>query len=134
MPYTTELTEDCVGIVHVGTGDVTGEDLLGGARMASQLVQNTENFQFEFVDLSDVTEIRITEEQLEEIAREDHIAAIYRPHAIIVIVAPADAVFAVARRWEQKVQDLSWRVLVARARREALTWLREQLAIDQVKL
>jgi hypothetical protein len=134
MPYTTELTEDCLGIVHVGTGLVTGEDLLAGTRMASQLVQNTENFQFEFVDLSDASELRITAEEINEIVQEDRIAATYRPRAIVVIVAPSDEVFAIIQQWERKVEDLGWRTFIARSRREALTWLRDQLAIGRIKL
>jgi len=134
MPYITELTEDCRGIVHVGTGLVTGEDLIEATRMASQLVQNTENFQFEFIDLSEVSEVHITEQQLEEIAKEERIAAAYRPRAIVAIVAPVDTVFAIAQQWQQKVEDLDWRTLIARSRPEALRWLRDQLALAQVKL
>ncbi|HEY2712097.1 MAG TPA: hypothetical protein VGI60_06245 [Chthoniobacterales bacterium] len=134
MPYITELTEDCLGIVHVGTGLVTGEDLIEGTRTASQLVQNTENFQFEFVDLSECSELQVTRQQLEEIVREDRVAATYRPRAIVAIVAPADAVFAIAQQWQHEVEDLDWRTLIARSRPEALKWLRDQLVLAQVRL
>jgi hypothetical protein len=63
------LTEDCRGIVHVGTDLVTGEDLIEATRMASQLVQNTENFQFEFIDLSEVSELQITEQQFRKLQK-----------------------------------------------------------------
>ena len=113
---------------------MTGEDLIEATRMASQLVQNTENFQFEFIDLSEASEVQITEQQLEEIAKEERIAAAYRPRAIVAIVAPVDTVFAIAQQWQQKVEDLDWRTLIARSRPEALRWLRDQLALAQVKL
>ena len=61
MPYETELTDDCMGVVHRGSGMVTGEEILRGSLAVSQLVQNTENFHYEFVDLSEATEFKFTD-------------------------------------------------------------------------
>ena len=125
MPYTTELTEDYMGVVHTGTGVVTGEEILRGSRTVAQLVENTENFHYEFVDLSEATGIEITEQHLQEIVTLDRMTAYFRPHAVVVIVAPDERLFAVAKQWESLVQGLGWNTHIARSRSEAKSWLRE---------
>jgi hypothetical protein len=125
MPYATELTEDYMGVVHTGTGVVTGEEILRGSQTVAQLVENTENFHYEFVDLSGATGIEITEQHLQEIVTLDRMTAYFRPHAVVVIVAPDEHLFAVAKQWESLVQDLGWKTHIARARSEAKSWLRE---------
>lgn len=127
MPYLTELTEDCRGILRVGRGLITGEDLLAASVAATQLVQNTANFQYEFVDLSAVTELRLTPMELEEIADQDRIAAKYRPNAIVAIVAPREDTFEVAKKWERQMADLNWMTHVSRSRAETLRWLEERV-------
>lgn len=123
MPYTTNLTTDYMGVVHVGTGVVSGKELLKGSQAVAQLVQDTENFHFEFVDLSGATEVQITPEELHEIAATDERAAHFRPDATVVIVAPNDAIFALAKQWEESVRHLGWTSYIARDRKVALQWL-----------
>lgn len=129
MAYTTELTADCLGIWHTGSGTVTGKDLLAASTAARQLVQNTENFQYEFVDQSKVTAIKVAPEDLQKIVEEDRLAAKWRPHAIIVIVAPLGPVYELAREWERAVQELGWTIYISRDREDAIRWLREYLKI-----
>lgn len=125
MPYETELTEDCMGVVHHGRGMVTGREILRGSLVVSHLVQNTANFHYEFVDLSEATGIQITERDLKEIATLDQLTAFFRPHAVVVVVAPDDRVFAVAQRWESMVRNLGWNIHLARSRPEAQEWLKD---------
>ncbi len=88
MPLTTETTPDCHGIVHNASGTVTGDELVEGSAAALRLVQNTQNFHYEFVDLSGAEALaNAGEEHLLKITEQDHLAAIYRPKAVMVIVA-----------------------------------------------
>ncbi len=114
-----------MGIVHVGTGTVTGDEVLDASKAVTQLVQNTENFQYKFVDLSGVTELQMTGPDLQEVAAQDRLTAAFRPHAVVVIVAPRDDLFAAARRWDRLVEELGWSTHISRARSEAVRWLRE---------
>ena len=125
MPYRTDLTEDYMGVVHIGTGIVTGEEILRGSQAVAQLVEITENFHYEFVDLSGATGIEMTEQHLQEIATLDRMTAYFRPHAVVVIVAPDERVYAVAKQWENMVQTLGWKTYISRSRSEARSWLRE---------
>ncbi len=129
MAYTTELTQDCLGIWHTGSGIVTGAELLAASVAGRQLVQNTENFQYEFADFSAVTAVEIEPEELKKIVEEDRLAALRRPHAIVVIVAPSEETHELARRWENQVRDLGWTIHISRDRSEAVQWLREFLKV-----
>lgn len=128
MPYTTELTEDYMGIIQVGSGTVTGSEILEGCRSVTALVQTTENFHYKLVDFSTAQELRITEGELEEIVAEDRLIARERPHAAVAIVAPNEPIEAIANRWEELVKELGWSTHIARTRAEALGWLRENAA------
>ena len=130
MAYETELTEDCMGVVHRGRGTVTGEEILRGSLAVSHLVQNTANFHYEFVDLSEATGIRITERELKEIALLDQMTAFFRPHAVVVVVAPDERLFAIAQRWENLVRDLGWHTHLTRSRSEGRRWLEENFDPD----
>ena len=130
MPFPTELTKDCLGIVHAASGLVTGDEMVEASNAATQLVQNTENFQYEFSDFTEVTELRVDPEHLEKIAATDHQAAHFRPNAIIVIVAPQDFAYEMAQQWQKKVSDLNWTIHLSRERREAVRWLRETIKTE----
>lgn len=125
MSYTTELTDDYMGITHAGGGIVTGADLIKASRLAAQLVENTENFHFELIDFSDVDELRVTEAELEQIVLQDRYAAIFRPDATVVMVAPRADLFAIAEKWQRRVEGIGWKTHVARSRSEAKAWLQE---------
>lgn len=138
MPLTTETTEDCMGVVHIGTGTVTGEELVAASRAALSLVQNTQNFHYEFVDFSDATELQFAKEHVDQITAQDRLAAVVRPDAVVIMVAPQPEFFALAKEWQQRVEDLGWSTFVARDRDTAISWLhdhfptppREKLAAD----
>ena len=132
MAYTTELTEDYMGIIHVGTGVVTGGDLIEACRCTTQLCQITANFHYEFIDFSETTDLQLTPEELEKIVAQDHYLATFRPDAVIVIVAPRDDLFATAKHWEQLVQDIGWKTHIARERGEALSWLKQNYPRPQI--
>ena len=114
-----------MGIVHVGSGVVTGKDLLEACKSTTALLQNTENFHYELIDFTDTTELRITPADFEQIIEQDRFAAVFRPDAVAVIVAPDDEVFQTVQEWDRRVQDIGWKTHIARSRAPALEWLRE---------
>lgn len=124
MPLTTETTPDFQGIVHHASGIVTGDELVEASSAALRLVQNTQNFHYEFVDLSGATELRDAgEEHLDQLTAQDRLAATYRPNAVVVIVAPRDDFYELGKAWERRVQALGWSTFIARRRDEATAWL-----------
>lgn len=114
-----------MGIHHVGTGVVTGAEIIEACRASTQLVQNTENFHYEFIDFSGVSELQISESDLQRIIAQDFYAAIFRPEAVIVIVAPRDDIFETMKEWDRRIQGIGWLTHIARERAEAERWLQE---------
>jgi len=132
MPLTTETTEDCLGIVHVGTGTVTGDEFVEASKASVRLVQSTQNFDYEFVDLSAATDLREMDDgHLEQITALDHLAALFRPNAVVIIVAPLDDFFEMGQRWERKVQDLGWSTHVVRTRPEGLSLVQKHFPLRE---
>jgi hypothetical protein len=127
MPLVTETTQDCQGIMQVGTGRITGEEFVRASYNALLLFQNTQNFQYEFVDLSDATDLHFAEEHLRQIKVQDRIIAKFRPHAIVVVVAPREEFYQLAKHWESAVEELGLSTHVTRERSEALEWLNRRL-------
>jgi hypothetical protein len=133
MPYTTELTEDYMGVVHAGTGTVTGGEILQGCQTFTFLVQNTENFHYKVVDFSAATELQITTEDLQEIVVQDRLIAAARPHVTVVIIAPNEQIRARAQEWERLVEELGWSTHVSTTRGEALHWLQDNFTAAPVE-
>jgi hypothetical protein len=133
MPYTTELTEDYMGVVHAGTGTVTGGEILQGCQTFTFLVQNTENFHYKLVDFSAATELQITTEDLQEIVVQDRLIAAARPHVTVVIIAPNEQIRARAQEWERLVEELGWSTHVSTTRGEALHWLQDNFTAAPVE-
>ena len=128
MPLVTETTEDCQGILQVGSGQVTGADFVRASYNAMLLFQNTQNFKYEFVDLSNATGLEeMADEHLQQITAQDRAIAMVRPNAIVVVVAPREEFYRLGKTWETAVQELGWSTHISRERGEALSWLHENL-------
>jgi hypothetical protein len=127
MPLVTEMTQDCQGILQVGSGVVTGEEFVQASYNALLLFQNTQNFRYEFVDLSNVTDVEFAEKHLAQITVHDRVIAKARPDAIVVVLAPREELYQVAKHWEQAVTPFGLKTHVARERAEALARVQQHL-------
>jgi hypothetical protein len=133
MPYTTDLTEDYLGIIQTGSGVVTGREILQGCRTVTALVQTTENFEYKLVDFSSVSDLQIGEDELAAIVEEDRLIARSRPHAAIVLVVPNDEIEALATHWQEMVAELGWDTHIACSRADAQEWLRARHLVSPVE-
>ncbi len=124
MSYSTEFIDDGRGVLHVGTGIVHGDEIHAGSMEEHRVESRARALRFGLVDLTDVTELRITSEDVRAIAAECHITARLAPHAAVAIVAPRDALYGMARMWEILVEGTGWDIRIVRLREEALDWLR----------
>lgn len=87
-------------------------------------MQNTQNFHYEFFDFSAATALEVAEKHLVQIIAQDRLAAIFRPNAVVVMVAPNDEFHQLGKDWEERVRRLGWSTYNARERDDALLWLR----------
>ena len=127
MPLVTETTEDCRGILQVGSGLITGDEFVQASYNALLLFQNTRNFRYEFVDLTNATDVEFAEKHLAQITVHDRVIAKARPDAFVVVLAPREEFYQVAKQWERAVQPLGLKTHIARERSEALTRVQQHL-------
>jgi hypothetical protein len=132
MPYETQLTDDYMGTIHVGSGVVTGTEILEGCKSVTVLVQSTANFHYKLIDLTRVTELRITAEELEGILEQDRLIAQQRPNDSVAIVVPNENVRAIAEEWRHRVEGLGWAIEILPSRDEAMAWILERVEGAQV--
>ena len=132
MPYDTQLTDDYMGTIHVGSGVVTGAEIVEGCKSVAVLVQSTANFHYKLVDLSHATEVRISPAEFEEILEQDRLIAQQRPHDAVAIVVPNDEIRALAETWRGEAEKLGWSIEILPSREEAMAWIEEKMAGVQV--
>ena len=75
------------------------------------------------VDLSAVTDLQLSAEEVELIAVENHIAAASITHAIVAVIATKDLASGMARMWEAMVSGTNWRTRAFRDAEAARAWL-----------
>lgn len=128
MPYITTFVDDGRCVVHTGEGVLTGEEMLAGALRARAEVERAHRLECGLVDLSAVTELRATPEDLRRLAEAQMVTARMVPHAVAAVVAPADHSFGMARMWEAYADATGWITRVFRDRAAADAWLKETRA------
>ena len=132
MPYEKQLTDDYMGTIHVGSGVVTGAEILEGCKAVTTLVQSTANFHYKLVDLSRATELRISSQEFEDILEQDRLIAEQRPNDTVAVVAPNENIRAIAEEWRRRAEGLGWAIEILQRKEEAMSWIQERLESAQV--
>ena len=128
MPYSTEFIDDGTGVYREGTGVVTGAELIAGAVAIHSAPDTARRLTHGLVDLTAVTEFRVTPADLRRLAEENLIVARLVPRAFVAIVAPTDYIFGSVRMWQVFAADTGWNSAVFRDRHDAEKWLQEHMA------
>ena len=124
MAFVTTLVNRGRCVVQTGSGIWLGQEMVAGARAVREHVQRGAELTHALVDLSDVTELHLSAEEVGLIAAENHRAAASMSHATVAVIAATDLAFGMARMWEAMVAGTNWRTRVFRDRQAALAWLR----------
>jgi hypothetical protein len=128
LPYTTEFVDGGRGVLRVGSGIVTSVEILDATRELQGDPERAGRLRYGLVDLTEVTELRLTSQDMRRIAEASLKIAKLVPGGVVAIIAPKDHDFGMARMWEHLVDEADWITRVFRNRVEADAWIREQLA------
>jgi len=129
MPYATEFFDDGTGLLRVGTGIVTFDEIIAGARDLHLDEARARKLTHALVDFTGVTELRVSTDEARRIAEASKTTARLAPGGVVAVVAPKDHVFGMARMWETLVdEEAGWLTRVFRERAEAEAWIRARLA------
>lgn len=125
MPFSTEYLPDGRGVHMTGTGLLTGQEILAAKAGLLRAPDRLTGLAYGMVDVTDVTELRITRDDVMEFAAVDVRIAALVPRALAVaVVAPGDLAFGLARMWEAFAEVTGWNTHVFRSRADAEPWLR----------
>jgi hypothetical protein len=124
MPYQVEFVAGGTGIHLTGAGTVLGSEIVAGAFEAHRDPVRARGLRYALVDLTELTVLQITTEEIRQVVAEDKITAKFAPGAFVAIVAPRDYVFGMARMWQAFAEVTGWETAVFRDRAEAIEWLK----------
>ena len=125
MPFSTEWVSEGRGVYLSGTGLLTGQEILDAKTSLLRESDRLKGLHYGLIDLTDVTELGVTRDDVLEFVQVDMQIALNVPRALAVaIVAPSDLAFGIARMWEAFAEVTRWNTHVFRSRAEADPWLR----------
>ena len=124
MPYSTEVIDGGRGILHIGSGIVSGEEILSSAQRILKMVKEGLSPEYALTDLSKVTEFKISADEVSRNAEINITISRYAPSVRVAIIAPSDHVYGIARMWQVYSKETGWASEVFRDAEEANEWLK----------
>jgi len=126
MPYTTEIIENGKGIQHIGSGTVTGEELMSSAATVLKLIQEGLKPEYGLTDLTDVKKFAVSAEEISRNAALNSGISRYLPSVKLAIIAPANDIYGMVRMWLAHIDSPGWTSHVFRRKEEAVAWLKQE--------
>jgi hypothetical protein len=124
MPYSTEVIDGGRGILHVGRGIVSGEELLASANGILEMVKGGSSPSYALADLSEVADLCVSTEEIKRNAEINIQISKYIRNGKVAIVAPRDNIYGIARMWQAYSEETSWITRVFRSKSEAIEWIK----------
>jgi hypothetical protein len=125
VPFSTEWVSEGRGVHLAGTGPLTGQEILDAKPRLFRARDRLKSLHYWLIDVTDVTELSITRDDVLEFVQVDMQIALIVPRPLAVaIVAPSDLAFGIARMWHRFAEVTRWNTHVFRSREEADPWLR----------
>ena len=126
MSLSITYTEDG-GIIVRGEGIVTGSDIKEINDIIYESPENIEKIAYQLGDFRDVTDVFISNSEIEELAIQDKKASEINPNMFIALVGTKDLIFGLSRMWEAFTHDSPFETMVFRKMEDAQQWIKEKL-------
>jgi hypothetical protein len=111
------------GIHHVGTGLLTGREIIAEMARISAVLEQPELVTHGLIDLTAVTELRVSSAEIMAMTGIDTKLSEVIKRARVAIVAPDDLVFGVSMMYAGHMGPSPWTIEVFRRKDLALAWL-----------
>jgi len=89
--------------------------------------ERARKLRYGLVDFSEVTDMKVTPDDIRRIVEANRKTAVLTPGAIVAIIAPSELPYALSRLWHTLSDDLGWQANVFHTRQDAIGWLRNHL-------
>ncbi|MFI5251424.1 MAG: hypothetical protein ACHQQQ_03235 [Bacteroidota bacterium] len=127
ISFSTEFIDDGKGVIQVARGKVSGTEIIDGSLEIQHFQERTGTLRYGLVDLTDVSHLDITTENILRIVQTNVITSKLSPSSVVAIVASKDFTYGIARMWESFAVETGWKTKIFRKRDEAEIWLRDTL-------
>ena len=126
MPVTYKEIKNA-GILVKGKGVVTGNEIKEINDIIYKSAENILKIKYQLVDLTNVSEVIASNEDIEVLATQDAAAAKINSNMIIAIVASSDLIFGLSRMWEAYSYRSPLQSMVFRNIEDAEKWIDEMI-------
>ena len=127
MPIEMKYFDGGKGILWRASGTLTGEDLLSANKEMFSRDLVAEPYHYGLFDSTDVTEVKVSAETMNENAMEDVSEARRMPNFVYAIYAKSDVTFGLGRMWEALVGESAWVTHTFGKRSDTVEWLKAQV-------
>ena len=129
MPIEIQYVDGGLGVLYLGKGIVTGEDIINSNKQIFSSEEKMVNNKYGLIDYSNVTQFEVSTSEVEIIASQNKKASEYIPDAVVAVVAEKDIEFSMTRMWEMVAENtgLQWNIMVFRDREKAEIWIKERV-------
>lgn len=122
MPLAYEDMKDC-GILVKGEGVVTGNEIKEINRKLYDSTEKLLKTRYQLWDLTNVSEVVVSNTDIEIFARQDAAAAKINPNMAIAVVANSDLLYGLSRMWEGHSYSSPFKSMVCRDIADAERWI-----------
>jgi hypothetical protein len=130
MPIKLKNLDAGLGVVFIGEGIVTGEEIIRANRTVLSFGKKIRASKYCIIDYSNATKYDVSTSEIEVIATQDKEISEYVPEYLVAIVAKKNLEFGVSRMWETVVEakGLKWETMVFKDRDDAEEWIKRKVS------
>jgi hypothetical protein len=129
MPIKLKNLDSGLGVMLIGEGNVTGQEIIHANKKILSLKEKIEVSKYCIIDYSEATGYDVSTPEIEIIADQDKEISKYLPDYTVAIVTKQDIEFGVSRMWETIIQikGLQWETKVFKVRNDAEQWIKNKV-------
>jgi len=126
MTMNISYTDDG-GILLVGEGIVTGKEIIDINDRIYISPQKIQQILYQLVDFTKVTELLVSNAEVEILAMQDENASKINPNMSIALVGGQDLVYGLARMWKTLTYGAPIQTMVFRKLEDAQQWIKDTI-------
>jgi len=123
MPYVGELTHGGTGLLWIGHGVVTGQELIDAGETELSLTPHPEKITHSLVDFTQTTSIQVTTDEVLKVGEIDRRNATKLRGLFVAVVVPNSVGQYLASVYENLSAPQGWTVEIFQTREAAEAWL-----------
>ncbi len=130
MPYHSELIDDGTGVLRVGMGVLTGQELIDAARAVPSAIPGLKNITHSLVDFTSVEVFDVSTDSIHELSKLMGKNGEMMGPMRVAIAAPTPLSFGMSRMYAALASKPGWEVQTFRTLEEAKGWLYAKVEQD----